>query len=47
MHQEDRIEKFTFEKATFNIPQKVKEVILKSKEIQFTLKNGWWCIGNL
>ena len=28
MHQEDRIEKFTFEKATFeNIPQKVKEII--------------------
>jgi hypothetical protein len=28
MHQEDRIEKFTFEKATFiNIPKRIKKVI--------------------
>jgi hypothetical protein len=40
MHQEDRIEKFTFGNATFkNIPKKIKEVIEKSEEIQSTLKS--------
>jgi hypothetical protein len=43
MHQEDRkdrIEKFTFEKATFkNIPKKIKEFIEQSEEIQSTLKS--------
>ena len=41
MHQEDRIEKFTFGKATFkNIPKKIKKFIEKSEEIQSTLKSG-------
>ena len=39
MHQEDRIEKFTFGNATFeNIPKTIKEVIEESEEIQYTLK---------
>jgi hypothetical protein len=48
MHQEDKIEKFIFGKATFkNIPQKIKEIIEQSEKIQYTLKRNSWSIGKL